>query len=270
MLQKTDITIWTNIKCHSSLCNLTFFLSISGGGIVGLATNWLALKWIFEPIDPIRLGPFLLQGKFLRRQKEVAATFAQYFAKQVLSGTQIWNSILTDPQSSLVLSNILGEQIQCTLRRLTFGLWKNPLSTVALKRITDRAIQIDLPKSVPIIFPYMDQVLGLERTLRVRMERMTSRQFERVLHPIFEEDELTLIIAGAVLGFGAGLIQQGLETNVITIPKSLYHIGTVCTTTIAAIVTRCRGWIWKHIKKSNRNESTNDIVEEEDNSANDI
>jgi hypothetical protein len=53
---------------------------------------------------------------------------------------------------------------------------------------------------------------------------MTSRKFERVLHPIFEEDELTLIIAGAVLGFLAGLIQQGLETGAIKIPNIIHPI----------------------------------------------
>lgn len=51
------------------------------------------------------------------------------------------------------------------------------------------------------------------------MEVMPTRKFERVLHPIFEEDELTLIIAGAVLGFLAGLIQQGLETGQIKLPN---------------------------------------------------
>jgi hypothetical protein len=35
---------------------------------------------------------------------------------------------------------------------------------------------------------------------------------------IFEEDETTLILAGAVLGFAAGLVQQGLETGAIKIP----------------------------------------------------
>jgi hypothetical protein len=60
--------------------------------------------------------------------------------------------------------------------------------------------------------------LQLETTLRVQMEAMSPAKFERVLHPIFEEDELTLIIAGGVLGFIAGLIQQGLETGAIQIP----------------------------------------------------
>ena len=40
------------------------------------------------------------------------------------------------------------------------------------------------------------------------MALMTPQEFERVLHPIFEQDELTLIISGAVLGAIAGFIQQ--------------------------------------------------------------
>jgi uncharacterized membrane protein YheB (UPF0754 family) len=32
-----------------------------GGGIVGLATNWMALKCIFEPVQPTQVGPFVLQ-----------------------------------------------------------------------------------------------------------------------------------------------------------------------------------------------------------------
>ena len=44
-----------------------------GGFIVGLATNWVALKFIFLPVNPTRIGPFVLQGMFLKRQKEVAA-----------------------------------------------------------------------------------------------------------------------------------------------------------------------------------------------------
>lgn len=33
-----------------------------GGAVVGYITNWIALKWIFEPLYPTRVGPFILQG----------------------------------------------------------------------------------------------------------------------------------------------------------------------------------------------------------------
>ena len=71
-----------------------------GGGIVGLATNWLALKWIFEPVNPTKIGPFLLQGQFLRRQKEVAAEFSKFFADKILSSPKLWDSMPNDPSTS--------------------------------------------------------------------------------------------------------------------------------------------------------------------------
>jgi hypothetical protein len=69
----------------------------------------------------------------------------------------------------------------------------------------------------------VDSKLRLESTLKSSMERMSSKQFERVLHPIFEEDEMTLIVAGAVLGFLAGLVQQAMATGkiVVRIPSAL-------------------------------------------------
>ena len=76
-----------------------------------------------------------------------------------------------------------------------------------------------LPNHIGVLHSYVDDNLQLRETLRKSMEGMTSAQFERVLHPIFEEDELTLILAGAVLGFAAGLVQQGLETGKIQIPS---------------------------------------------------
>lgn len=39
---------------------------------MGYVTNWIALKWIFEPLNPVQVGPFVLQGMFLKRQLEVS------------------------------------------------------------------------------------------------------------------------------------------------------------------------------------------------------
>jgi len=189
----------------------------SGGGIVGLATNWLALKWIFQPVDPFKLGPFVLQGKFLRRQKEVAAEFSDYFANNILTGGQIWNSILTDPETKPKFTALFSNHLQSFIGRLTRG-FRIGLEPEAINAITVSAVD-KLPRYVPPVFPYMDHALGLQDTLRTKMEQMTSRKFERVLHPIFEEDELTLILAGAALGFAAGLVQQGLETGRLTLPN---------------------------------------------------
>ena len=187
-----------------------------GGLIVGLATNWLALKWIFEPVNPTKIGPFILQGQFLRRQKEVAAEFSKFFANRILTSHQVWNSILTDPTTSPSFYALFARHFIGFANKVT-GLLRINVEPEVIQMATTRAMT-KLPDHIPVLHSYIDSTLGLEGTLRVKMEQMTSVQFERVLHPIFEEDEATLIAAGAVLGFAAGLIQQGLETGRIKLP----------------------------------------------------
>jgi uncharacterized membrane protein YheB (UPF0754 family) len=183
-----------------------------GGAIVGFATNWLALKWIFEPVEPTRFGPFVLQGQFLRRQKEVAETFSHFFATRILTSEHMWHSILTNPNTRPAFCAMFAQHFEQFVSKVTRGLLQGTLDPRTLQLLTTRALE-QLPQHVSVLHSYIDKTLDLEQILKTRMNLMTSAQFERVLHPIFEEDEFTLILAGAVLGFAAGLIQQGLETG---------------------------------------------------------
>jgi uncharacterized membrane protein YheB (UPF0754 family) len=195
-----------------------------GGTIVGLATNWLALKWIFEPINPTKIGPFIIQGMFLRRQKEVAAEFSKFFATKIVSSPQIWNSILTDPSTTPALAVILSNHVRHLLKLVSFGLFQGSPSEGTIEKVTMQTIK-HLPQYLSSgLHKYVDKTLGLEHILRIKMEALSPAKFERVLHPIFEQDELTLILAGGALGFAAGLIQQGIETGAIKLTNPLPRI----------------------------------------------
>jgi uncharacterized membrane protein YheB (UPF0754 family) len=235
-----------------------------GGGIVGLATNWLALKWIFEPVNPTKIGPFVLQGQFLRRQKEVAKEFSHFFATRILRSEQVWNSILTDPSTTPAFHKLFGRQFERFLNQVTTGLgFMLEPEVVALA--TKEAIA-KLPQHVYVLYDYIDNTLGLEESLRISMEKMSSVQFERVLHPIFEEDELTLILAGAALGFAAGLVQQGLETGQIKIP-SLKTIRQAITSipkrTIQFYKSTTR-WIGRRIRRRSNDSSSTSVTDNEE------
>jgi len=198
-----------------------------GGTIVGYATNWLALKWIFEPVNPMKIGPFVFQGLFLTRQKEVSAEFANFFSNNVLTSEKIWHSILTDPSTSPNFQALFATHLKKFINRVTMGLALRPEPEV-LNLAARKAVE-KLPSHVGVLHGYIDKTLGLEASLRVKMEGMTSLQFERVLHPIFEEDELTLILAGAALGFVAGYIQQLLSTGQLTLPTRVEAREFVCS-----------------------------------------
>ena len=60
-----------NTVALACMCNGRWTLPVAGA-LVGYVTNWLAIKLLFEPAEPVPLGPFTLQGLFEKRQPEVS------------------------------------------------------------------------------------------------------------------------------------------------------------------------------------------------------
>ncbi|KAJ1390638.1 hypothetical protein B484DRAFT_408952 [Ochromonadaceae sp. CCMP2298] len=65
-----------------------------------------------------------------------------------------------------------------------------------------------------LLHKYTDLKLGLKDLLVERMNRLSPAEFEQVLHPIFQEDEMILIVAGGVLGFMAGGLQWWINVEI--------------------------------------------------------
>ena len=166
-----------------------------GGAIVGYITNWIALKWIFQPLEPTRIGPFVLQGMFLKRQKEVAEDFSKYIAERVLCSKRVWADVL-DGTTTDIFTSILASKVPLPSSQIN----------KAVSRLRDTVGNLAVSALHPL-HAYCDVTLGVRATLEAKMKAMSSYEFEQVLHPIFQEDELTLILAGAGLGAAAGGLQ---------------------------------------------------------------
>ena len=65
----------------------------------------------------------------------------------------------------------------------------------------------ELPSVVSAVYALTEESLQLEATMVEEMGKLSSAEFERVLHPVFEEDEWTLILIGTALGGIAGAAQ---------------------------------------------------------------
>lgn len=65
----------------------------------------------------------------------------------------------------------------------------------------------ELPKCVPVSYEYQDSALEVEATVCEAMKQLPPDEFEGVLHPVFEEDEIKLIVVGGLLGCVVGFAQ---------------------------------------------------------------
>lgn len=76
-----------------------------------------------------------------------------------------------------------------------------------MKEEIAKKIAENLPIIMPHSYQYTTEALDMENTIRERMQKLSYPEFEGVLHPAFEEDEILLIFVGGVLGLIAGAIQ---------------------------------------------------------------
>jgi len=185
-----------------------------GGLVVGYLTNFLALKLIFRPMHPVKIGPVTVQGLFMKRQKEVSEEYANILSKELLTAEHIFAYIvetngmesiaeLCRKQVKTMVDNTTGSTRK-TLLKLTVGNRKyERIKHVAAEMLVD-----ELPSSISSMFAYADRSLDIENTLSSKLQSLSKHEFEDVLHPIFQEDEVILIIVGAILGGVAGFIQM--------------------------------------------------------------
>ena len=80
----------------------------AAGFFVGYATNWLALNLIFEPREPVQIGPLRVQGLFIKRQREVAGQFADVIAERVLTGDNLIRHLTEGPSREPVMAIVEG------------------------------------------------------------------------------------------------------------------------------------------------------------------
>ena len=65
------------------------------GVLVGYSTNFLALRLIFRPLNPIKIGKLKVQGLFIKRQNEVATEYSSIVASKIITIENIFEYIMS-------------------------------------------------------------------------------------------------------------------------------------------------------------------------------
>ncbi|MDP1540358.1 MAG: hypothetical protein U0998_09040 [Moraxellaceae bacterium] len=186
------------------------------GFMVGWATNWLALNVIFRPIDPIKIGPFVLHGLFMKRKAEVAEKFSEISTVEIVNLKNMMIEVMTGPRSyrtkaiikkhlrPLLDSGVVRTAIQISIGAEGFADLKN--------LVADRAVDMSLGSMSEQGFSRERSTI-IHRIFSRRMMAMSNEEFQELLRPAFKEDEWILIMLGAVLGAMAGFGQLAVILN---------------------------------------------------------
>lgn len=185
------------------------------GLFIGFASDWLALQMLFHPKQPKKILGLTYQGLFLKRQQEVSRDYARLVADQVITPANIWQAILQGPGSDRLFA-LVQKQVEQTVDEQA-GIAR-PLVAFAIgsrqyqqmkKTVTEKLVQT-LPQTLRHVDHYAEGAMDIRNTLMARMQKLSPEEFEGMLRPAFKEDEWSLIIVGAVLGFLVGELQTFL------------------------------------------------------------
>jgi uncharacterized membrane protein YheB (UPF0754 family) len=182
----------------------------AAGFFVGYATNWLALNLIFEPREPVQVGPLQVQGLFIKRQREVAGQFADVIAERVLNGDNLIRHLTEGPSREPVMA-ILEEQVEESMQEyerdaMVAMLVSKEKLAEGKADLLDRVRNADIAQSGPL-HAFADQSERIRGQLKQNLLELEADEFGGVLRPVFQKDEWKLILAGGVIGTVIGALQ---------------------------------------------------------------
>jgi len=182
----------------------------AAGFLVGYVTNWLALNLIFEPREPKQIGPFRIQGVFIKRQREVATSFADVISGRVLNAEQMVKHLTAGPSRDRVLG-ILEDQVEESMKAyerdamVAMLVSKDKLEEAKVD-LLERIRNTDMTESGQIK-TFADQSHQIHAQLEANLAALDASEFSGILRPVFQKDEWKLILAGGVIGTGIGALQ---------------------------------------------------------------
>jgi uncharacterized membrane protein YheB (UPF0754 family) len=185
------------------------------GVLIGYTTNLLGIRMIFEPVRPRQVGPFSIQGLFLKRQPEVAGVYADIIADDIVTMGNMAEDLMYGPNSDRtrqMIETALRPAVDRAVGRA------RPAVRAAVGRREYDVIRSSVAVEAAgyTVAPLADaefnrsQSDGIREFIATRVRKLGPADFSEMLRTAVREDEWLLYLHGAVLGFGAGLLHLAI------------------------------------------------------------
>jgi len=147
---------------------------------------------------------------FHRRKTAVATEFGRIVTESVFTDEKLFDS-LTAPQAREQVLAMVKRKSDAVLEKyrhhpMAAMMLNDELIATAEAQIQER-VDSELFRPDGVLAGVTAQSERIRVQIRDRMSALDPESFEGVLRPAFKQDEWKLIVAGAVLGLGAGFLQ---------------------------------------------------------------
>lgn len=188
---------------------IRFTMLVLIGGIIGYVTNKVAIKMLFRPINPIRIGPFVLQGVFPKRKDKMAESLAQTIEKELLNKDQIIQQIL----EGINLDEMKSEIKTILIKRIATAI--PPMAKMFLGDNLESMIASFIDKEGSNLFDdILEKIKGqamdgidIHGLVKKRIDALDFVEFEKIIFGLMNKELRHIEIIGLFLGMIIGAIQ---------------------------------------------------------------
>ncbi|MFN5334402.1 MAG: DUF445 domain-containing protein [Bacteroidota bacterium] len=184
-------------------------------GFIGWITNWIAIKMLFHPKQPVVILGIQIQGIFPKRQQQFAAKLGKLVGEELLSFDEI-KSIIANPNnlSSIMpmldqaIDRFLKEKLSATLPMISMFIGDKTIDKI--KTVLSDELEQMLPLVIDQYVNTIKDRLDLEKIVTDKVRKFSSDKLESILYQVMAKEFKSIELLGGILGFLIGLLQVAL------------------------------------------------------------
>lgn len=192
--------------------NVSYIVIPLISAFIGYFTNWIAIKMLFHPRQPLHILGLTIQGIFPKRQKQFAETLGKLVSREFLSFEDIEKKI-SNPQNLAMILPDVEKHVDGFLNHKLAEQF--PMISMFIGEKTILSLKNALMTELEAIFPVimekyvagLKNELDLEQIVIEKVSRFSSDQLEQMLYAIMSKEFKMVEVLGGVLGFLIGVLQ---------------------------------------------------------------
>ena len=178
------------------------------GGIIGYVTNKVAIKMLFRPINPIKIGPFTLQGVFPKRKDKMAESLADTIEKELLNKDQILTQII----EGINLDELKSEITDMLIKKISEAI--PPMAKMFISDV-DGLIEGFINKQGGTLFEDIIEKIkeqasngiDIHGLVKQRIDALDFVEFEKIIFGLMNKELRHIEVIGLFLGMIIGALQ---------------------------------------------------------------
>jgi len=182
---------------------------------IGWFTNWIAIKMLFHPKNPIKILGITFQGIFPKRQKQFAEKLGKLVSAELLSFQEIEQKIANPNNVKKLMPLVEGHidhflRVKLSDQMPVISMFIGDKTINQLKQVFITELEELFPVIMSNYMGHLKEELDLEKIVIEKVSKFSTDKLEEILKSIMSSEFRFIEILGGILGFLLGLIQVAI------------------------------------------------------------